>query len=38
MNHNSGKSNLKNVDATEIEFKILAALRSRVTYLRNEAE
>ncbi|VYS48280.1 unnamed protein product [Arabidopsis thaliana] len=38
MNHNSGKSNLKNVDATEIEFKILAALRSRVTYLRNEAD
>lgn len=37
-NQNSGKSNSKDIDATEIKFKILAALRSRVTCLRIKAE
>ncbi|EFH67554.1 predicted protein [Arabidopsis lyrata subsp. lyrata] len=37
-NQNSGKSNSKDIDATEIKFKILAALRSRVTCLRNKAD
>ncbi|CAL9217834.1 unnamed protein product [Arabidopsis halleri] len=37
-NQDSGKSNSKDNDATEMKFKILAALRSRVTYLRNKAD
>ncbi|CAE5959464.1 unnamed protein product [Arabidopsis arenosa] len=37
-NQKSGKSNSKDIDATEMKFKILAALRSRVTYLRDKAD
>ncbi|KAG7594255.1 Histone chaperone domain CHZ [Arabidopsis thaliana x Arabidopsis arenosa] len=37
-NQKSGKSNSKDTDATEMKFKILAALRSRVTYLRDKAD
>ncbi|XP_010500159.1 PREDICTED: eukaryotic translation initiation factor 5B-like isoform X2 [Camelina sativa] len=39
MNQNYGKSNSKDVDATtDFESKILEAMRSRVTYLRNKAD
>ncbi|VVB11636.1 unnamed protein product [Arabis nemorensis] len=37
-NQNSGKSNSKDAESTDIEFKILAAMRSRVTDLRDKAD
>lgn len=36
--HKSDKINSKDAESTDIEFQILAAMRSRVTYLRDEAE
>ncbi|ESQ30998.1 hypothetical protein EUTSA_v10011453mg [Eutrema salsugineum] len=38
MNHNSGKINSKDPEATDMELQILAAMRSRVSYLTNKAD
>lgn len=37
-NQSSVKINSNNADTTDMELQILAAMRSRVTYLKNKAE